>query len=101
MTQTHLLTIKEVRDEALPVFIYSGVKRAGLFGSLVRGEARAKSDIDLLVDFGSPVSLLGFVGLKQELEKTLGSKVDLVEYDAIKSVIRERILKEEVSILNR
>lgn len=101
MTQTHLLAIRKVKEKVLPVLIRSGVKRAGLFGSLVRGEARAESDVDLLVDFESPISLLDFVGLKQELEETLGGKVDLVEYDAIKPVIRGKILKEEISILNK
>lgn len=101
MAQTHLLTIREVKEKVLPVLIRSGVKRAGLFGSLVRGEAKAESDVDLLVDFEGPISLLDFVGLKQKLEETLGGKVDLVEYDAIKPLIGGKILKEEISILNK
>ncbi len=57
------------------------------------------SDIDILVDFPEAIGLFEFVGLKQELEELLGRKVDLVQYRAIKPLIRERILKEEVPIL--
>jgi predicted nucleotidyltransferase len=43
--------------------------------------------------------LLDFAGIKLELEDALNRKVDLVEYAAIKQVIRETIMKEQVSIL--
>jgi len=45
------------------------------------------------------MSLLDFVGLKLELEEALGMKVDLGEYSAIKPIIKEQILSEEVAIL--
>jgi predicted nucleotidyltransferase len=44
-------------------------------------------------------SLLDFVGLKIEIEEALGRKVDLVEYDTIKPLLKDRILREEVPIL--
>ena len=73
--------------------------RAGIFGSAARGQLRRRSDVDILVELSQPISLFDFVGLKLELEEALGRKVDLVEYGAIKPLIRERILGEEVSIL--
>jgi hypothetical protein len=76
-----------------------GVTRAGIFGSVVRGEARKDSDIDILVEIESRMSLIDFAGLKLELEEALGRKVDLGEYSVIKPIIKEQILKEEVSIL--
>jgi predicted nucleotidyltransferase len=45
------------------------------------------------------MSLLGFIGLKLALEEALGKKVDLVEYSAIKPLIKESILKEETRII--
>ena len=66
---------------------------------MVRGEARKDSDIDILVKIESRMSLLDFAGLKLELEEALGRKVDLGEYSVIKPIIKEQILKEEVSIL--
>ncbi len=72
-------------------------KKVGLFGSCVRGDMRKDSDIDILVDIEKNISLLEFVELK--LENLLDKKVDLVEYNTIKPLLRERILKEQVLIL--
>lgn len=92
-------TIDEVKQKALPILARYGVRRAGVFGSLVRGQLGRRSDIDILVDFPEPIGLFRFVGLKQELEEGLGRKVDVVQYRAIKPLIKERILAEEVPIL--
>ncbi|MBI5036063.1 nucleotidyltransferase family protein [Candidatus Micrarchaeota archaeon] len=75
------------------------VKRAAIFGSTAKNKAKKGSDVDILVELGPSVGLLQFIGLKQELEKKLDRKVDLVEYGTIKPALRERILSEEVSIL--
>jgi len=75
------------------------VRRASLFGSVVKGCEKENSDIDILVEIKSNISLLDFVGLKLELEEVLRRKVDLGEYDTIKPTIKEKILKEQVSIL--
>ena len=45
------------------------------------------------------MSLLGFIGLKLKLEEILRKKVDLVEYSALRPLIKTRILNEEVSII--
>jgi predicted nucleotidyltransferase len=91
--------IDEIRRKILPILQRHGVKRAGIFGSVVRGEARGDSDIDILVEVGSDMSLLDFVGLKLEIEEALGRRVDLVEYSTIKPLLKERILGEQVAIL--
>ena len=89
----------EIKDIVIKVLEKHGVKRAGLFGSVVRGEVSEHSDVDVLVEIDSDISLLDFVGLKLEIEEALGRKVDLVEYDTIKPLLRERILKEQEVIL--
>jgi predicted nucleotidyltransferase len=91
--------ISEIKKIILPILKRYNVKRAGIFGSVVRGEETENSDIDLLVEIEDEISLLDFAGLKLELEESLGRKVDLGEYAAIKPVIKEQILSEEVSIL--
>ena len=91
--------IGEVTDKIIKVLKKHGVKRSGLFGSIVRGEMKEDSDIDILVEIAEDISLLDFVGIKLELEEGLGRKVDLVEYCTIKPSIMERILKEQVVIL--
>ena len=76
-----------------------GAKKAGIFGSYVRGEQKKNSDIDILVDLPKNLSLLDFIHIKNELENILRKKVDLVEYEAIKPIIKDRILNEEVRII--
>jgi len=91
--------IEELKSKILPVLKKYEVKRAGIFGSVVRDEETEESDVDILVEIEKKISLLDFVGLKLELEEVLGKKVDLGEYDTIKPVIKERILKDQVIIL--
>lgn len=91
--------IEAIKRKASPILRQHGAKKAGLFGSCVRGEATKTSDIDMLVGLSKDASLLDFVGLKLELEEALGKKVDLVEYGAIKPLLKSRILGEEVAIL--
>jgi predicted nucleotidyltransferase len=93
------MTIEEIKAKILPILNKYGVSRAGIFGSVVRGEATDDSDVDILVEIKSKMSLLDFIGLKLELEEALGKKVDLGEYSTIKPLVREQILSEEVSIL--
>lgn len=78
-----------------------GVAELSLFGSVVRGDARADSDIDLLVEFvpGRPRGLFEFVELKNALEGILGRPVDLITPAGIKPRLRERILGEAVRVL--
>ncbi len=92
-------SIEEIREKTVPILMRYGATRAGIFGSVVRGKARSRSDIDILVEIGDGVSLLDFVSINRELEEALGRKVDLVEYETIKPRIKERILAEEVRIL--
>ena len=91
--------IDKIKQRILPILQNYGVKRVALFGSCVRGKMGKDSDVDILVDIKADISLLGFVGLKQKIEEALGRKVDLVEYDTLKPLLRERILKEQVILL--
>jgi len=91
--------IDEIKSKVIPILKRYDVKRAAIFGSVVRGEAKADSDIDILVEIESDMSLLDFVGLKIEIEEAIGKKVDLVEFSTIKPLIKERILREQVVIL--
>lgn len=94
------MTINEIKRKVLPVLRKYDLKKAGIFGSIARGELREDSDVDILVEIErDDISLLDFVGIKLELEDALGRKVDLVEYDTIKPLLKERILAEEVPIL--
>lgn len=74
------------------------VRTVGLFGSCVRGEARPDSDVDVLVSFGRPPSLLRFIELENLLSDELGVKVDLVMAEALKPAIGRRIRAELVAV---
>lgn len=93
------MTIEEIRTKAVPLLKSHGVSRAGLFGYAARGDMGEESDIDILVAIENDISLLEFVGIKQELEERLGRSVDLVEYDTIKPSLKENILKNQVVLL--
>jgi len=68
--------------------------RIGIFGSRARGDDRPDSDLDLLVDFRKPKSLLTLVSIEQELSDTLGIKVDLLTEKAISPHLIDRIKAE-------
>ncbi|MCH7688562.1 MAG: nucleotidyltransferase family protein [Planctomycetes bacterium] len=86
-----LKMIAEHRDEINRF----GVRRLGLFGSAVRGEATQESDLDFLVEFEIK-SFDAYMDLKFFLEDLFRCQVDLVIADAIKPRLRESILKEAV-----
>jgi predicted nucleotidyltransferase len=92
-------SIQGIKEKITPILQQYGITRAAIFGSLAKGEAKISSDVDILVEIKSDMSLLDFIGIKIELEEALKMKVDLVEYDTIKPIIKERILAEQVVIL--
>jgi len=91
--------IGELAKRIVPILRYSGVVEASVFGSFARGEVHPDSDLDLLVRYKKSVSLLDVSELKCELEKLLGSQVDLISRDYLKPRIKNRILQESVRIL--
>ena len=91
--------IAQIKRSILPILERYDVSKAALFGSTVTDQMRADSDIDILVQIDSDISLLEFVGLKIELEEALNRNVDLGEYEPIKPLLRESILKEQEIIL--
>ncbi len=92
--------IEKIKSKITNVLKKNKVSRAGIFGSYSRGEQKKNSDIDIAVEINDKdMSLLGFIRLIRLLEELLKRKVDLVEYNAIKSRIKERILKEEIRII--
>ena len=75
-----------------------GVRNLWAFGSYVRGEAKKKSDLDLLVEFDQAPTFFEFVRLERHIGELLGVKVDLVMKTALKPGIGARILREVVPV---
>lgn len=86
------------RDDVLRIAASHGARNVRVFGSVARGEADEKSDIDLLVDFEPGRSLLDHAGLWMDLQELLGCKVDVVSERGIKPRIRERVLREALPL---
>lgn len=93
-------TVSNIKKRSVPILKRHDVKRAAIFGSFARGESKARSDIDFLIEYKSKnKSLFDLVDLKSELEDILGRKVDIITYNSICWRIREQILEEQVVIL--
>jgi len=90
--------LKSKRREILAVAAKHGARHVRIFGSVARGEADERSDIDLLVDMEPGRSLLDHASLWLELNTTLGCKVDVVSERGLKPRIRERVLREAVPL---
>ena len=74
------------------------VNRLGIFGSYVRGEQQQDSDLDVLIDYEEPPSLITLIELEYYLSEVIGVKVDLVTNNGIKPQLKDYILKEVVYI---
>ncbi|MBI2645063.1 nucleotidyltransferase family protein [Candidatus Uhrbacteria bacterium] len=89
------MTLQSVRKKVIPVLKKAAVTRAAFFGSYARNTAKKNSDIDIVVSFKGKKSLFDMVRLKAELEKKLKKKVDIVTYNAIHPLLKERIMEEQ------
>jgi hypothetical protein len=77
-----------------------GARRIALFGSVVRGEARPDSDVDLLIQFDpTQKTLRNFMSLSFLLEELLGRRVELVTTEALSPFISPHILREAEDVL--
>jgi predicted nucleotidyltransferase len=93
------MKFEELKAKIVPVLRRYDVEKASLFGSYVKGEESEKSDIDILIQFKGEKSLLDLAGLKIELEEILGKRVDVLTYNSLHPLLRDKILKEQKVIL--
>ncbi len=92
---TKLQKIKEIiRQDKKQLKTDYKVNKIGIFGSYIRGEAKSKSDLDILVEFTEPIGLFKFMDLEEHLHKKLQVKIDLVSKKALRPYIGKYILKE-------
>lgn len=74
------------------------VKSLGLFGSFSRGNYDIDSDVDILVEFKTPVDIFEFIDLKDFLSELLKKEVDLVSVKALKPRLKKQILQEVIYV---
>lgn len=90
--------VERKKKEILEIATSNGVTKISLFGSVVRREDKANSDIDFLVEFDEGRSLFDLIQLKHELEELLQKPVDVVTKNALHQRIREQIISEAVQL---
>lgn len=91
--------LKQKREEIINIAKNHGAYNVRVFGSVARGEADEKSDIDFLIDYDINKITPWFpVRLIRELENLLGEKVDVVTVDGLKERIKPRVLEEAINL---
>lgn len=86
------------RERILQTASKYGAYNVRIFGSVARGEADASSDVDFLVEMEPGRSLFDLGGLLMDLQELLNCKVDIVTEKGLRQRIRERVLREAISL---
>lgn len=92
--------LKNIKKTIVPILRKNDVVvRAGIFSSFARKEAKKNIDVGILIEFKEMKSLLNLAGLEIKLENKLKRKADVLTYNSIHPLLKERILKEEVKMI--
>lgn len=86
------------RDESLRIAEHRGARNVRIFGSVARGEAGERSDVDFLVELEPGRSLLDLGGLLMDLQELLNRPVDVVTEQGLRERIRQRVLDEAIPL---
>ena len=92
------MTLQDMEATVISILKSHDASQIGIFGSYARGEAKANSDLDVLVQFKTRKSLLTLVRIKRELTEALGIPVDLLTENAISPHLIDHI-KSELRII--
>ncbi len=91
--------LQDIKKEIIAVINKYPVNKVAIFGSYANGTNKNNSDIDILVNFKTPIGMFKFLELKDNLETALNRKVDLLTYKSLESsLIKEEVLKGAIEI---
>ena len=90
--------VRRHRHDLIAAASAHGVQNLRVFGSVARGEDRPDSDVDLLADLPSGLSLFGLGRVEADLEAILGTRVDLIPAADLKPGVRERVERDLVAL---
>ena len=91
-------SLHDHRREILRLAREHGARNVRIFGAAARGDVTPNSDVDVLVEMGEGRSLVGHVVLKQDRDDLLGQDVGVVTEASLPPRLRERGLREAVSL---
>jgi predicted nucleotidyltransferase len=95
----NLSEIKSIlRTHAVELRERYGITSLAVFGSVARGEAKEKSDVDILAVFNRPIGLLALCSAENYLIGLLGIEVDLIPREDVRPELRDQIYSEAVAI---
>ncbi len=89
-------TINGIKDAVTPIAKDYGLRKVYLFGSYAKGNATEESDVDLLIEIGRKMTLLGLSGLRQDVSQSLELPVDIVTMKSLDDDFRDSIRGSEV-----
>ena len=89
-------TIESIKKAITPIAQEYGLKRVYLFGSYAKGTATEKSDVDLLIEKGKHLTLLGMSGILLDVKNALGVPVDLLSIGGLSPEFKNEIEASEV-----
>ena len=90
--------LPQYRETIRQLVFEAGMSNPRVFGSVLRGEDREESDLDILVDPAPRASLLAMERLQARLAKATGAKIDLRTPEEINVKFRGKVLAEAASL---
>lgn len=93
-----MLTINKIQTVVSRVGKQYGIERAYLFGSYARDEATNDSDVDLVIHKGKLQTYNDFFHLHEDLERELGTSVDLLTEVSVRPKFLE-IIKDDMILI--
>ncbi len=90
--------LRAKREEILRLAARHGASNVRIFGSVARGDATDRSDVDVLVDLQPGRSLFDLGALLEDLKTLLDRPVDIVTERGLRARIRDRVLQEAIPL---
>ncbi len=90
---------EQIKQIIISYLLSKNITKAALFGSFVREDFGPKSDIDILIEPFPNMNLFDLINMQDDLKKKTKRKIDLMEFDGIKSIIRNDVMAQAVQII--
>ncbi|MDX2191028.1 MAG: nucleotidyltransferase domain-containing protein [Bacteroidota bacterium] len=89
------LTINIIRE----YLISKNIKKAAIFGSFLRDDFNKKSDIDIVIEPFDHMTLWDMIHIQDDLKKKTKRRIDIIEYEGLKSYIKENVMSSALTII--